>query len=344
MIDTVSRLHPAEASRRLGVSRKALRLYEQRGLIAPLRTASGWRTYGPDDMARAREIVALRALGLGLEQIEALVQGDPDVIEPTLAAHQAVLEGRARELADTVDKIRALRSNLAKGRRPPFEQLMRPAPPATEVACAFDLPWPWGGERFELCHAGSITYITGPLGSGKTRFARKIAESLPGGVFWGAERSEDGGEAIRARMDADPALRSRVDRALNAMKDDGAVVSKALATLLVALELDDGAIPVIDMVEQGLDQPSQEALMAYLRRRHGNARMVFLLTRSRAILDLDAVGAEEAIFLCPANHSPPTRVWPYAGTPGYEAVATCLAAPEIRARAGDMIAVRRQVA
>jgi len=38
---------------RLGVSAKALRLYEQRGLIAPLRTAAGWRVYGPDEMARA---------------------------------------------------------------------------------------------------------------------------------------------------------------------------------------------------------------------------------------------------------------------------------------------------
>ena len=221
---------------------------------------------------------------------------------------------------------------------------MRLAPPTTEVSCAFDLPWPWGGERFELRHAGSINYISGPLGSGKTRFARKIAETLPGGVFWNAERSEDGGEAIRAQMDVDAALRSRVNRALNAINDDGAVVSKALATLLVVLEQDGGAVPVIDMVEQGLDQPSQKALMAHLRRRHDNARMVFLLTRSNAILDLDAVGAEETIFLCPANHSPPRRVLPYAGTPGYEAVATCLASPEIRARAGNMITARRQVA
>ena len=35
-------LNPAEAARRLGVSVKALRLYEQRGLIAPARTAAGW--------------------------------------------------------------------------------------------------------------------------------------------------------------------------------------------------------------------------------------------------------------------------------------------------------------
>nr|WP_245319666.1 MerR family transcriptional regulator [Mesorhizobium temperatum] len=43
------------------MSAKALRLYEQRGLIAPIRTAAGWRAYGPVEMSRAAEIAALRA-------------------------------------------------------------------------------------------------------------------------------------------------------------------------------------------------------------------------------------------------------------------------------------------
>jgi hypothetical protein len=62
--------------------------------------------------------------------------------------------------------------------------------------------------------------------------------------------------------------------------------------------------------------------------------------RSCAILDFAAVGAEEAIILCPANHSLPTRVAPYPGAPGYEAVATCLASPEARARMEGVIAWR----
>ena len=55
-------LNPSTAARQLGVSAKALRLYEQHGLIIPGRTAAGWRAYGPDEMARAAEIVTLRAL------------------------------------------------------------------------------------------------------------------------------------------------------------------------------------------------------------------------------------------------------------------------------------------
>jgi hypothetical protein len=56
------------------------------------------------------------------------------------------------------------------------------------------------------------------------------------------------------------------------------------------------------------------------------------------------VGANEAIILCPANHSPPTRVAPYPAAPGYEAVATCLASPEVRARTEGVIAWRPDVA
>ena len=51
-------LNPSEAARRLGVSAKALRLYEQRGLLVPARTAAGWRSYGPAEMARAARLGA----------------------------------------------------------------------------------------------------------------------------------------------------------------------------------------------------------------------------------------------------------------------------------------------
>jgi hypothetical protein len=82
---------------------------------------------------------------------------------------------------------------------------------------------------------------------------------------------------------------------------------------------------------EGLDQSSQEALAAYLRRRQVNAQPLFAMTRS-SILDLDSMTSNETIIFCPANHSPPIVVAPYPGAPGYEAVAMCLAPPEVRAR------------
>jgi hypothetical protein len=142
-----------------------------------------------------------------------------------------------------------------------------------------------------------------------------------------------------ARLEADPALKSRVERTLAWLVDEGAAVSQAVIALLVGLEAEGPAVVVVDMVEEGLDEATQEALIAHFRQRAtGGARPLFLMTRSSAILDLAAVGQNEAIFLCPANHSPPTRVAPYPGAPGYEAVATCLASPEVRARTACAIA------
>ena len=69
-------LSASEAAKRLGVSVKALRLYEQRALIAPVRTPAGWRAYGPGEMARVAEIAALRELGLSLSQVARVLEGD----------------------------------------------------------------------------------------------------------------------------------------------------------------------------------------------------------------------------------------------------------------------------
>ncbi len=337
-------LNPSEAARRLGVSAKALRLYEQRGLLEPVRTSAGWRAYGPDEMARAAEIVGLRALGFSLAQVERVVNGNAEGLAQTLAVHQKALEVQLRQLAHTVEKVRDLRSDVAQGRTPTLTELAGLLAPASTVSAAFDLPWPWGGERFELRGMRSLNYIVGPLGSGKTRLAQCLADALPNAAWLGLERLTDGGAAAQSRLDNDPLLKTRVDEILAWLAEDGAALSNDLVALLVALEAEGPETLVVDMIEQGLDQATQEALMAWLRGRGPGARPIFMLTRSCAILDLAAIGPDEAVILCPANHSPPTQVAPYPGAPGYEAVATCLASPEVRARTAGVIAWRHPAA
>ena len=332
-------LSPSEAARQLGVSAKALRLYELRGLLIPSRTVAGWRAYSAADMARAREIVALRALGLSLAEVGRVVlKGDAAAVRPALATHQSNLESQARRLAEQIAKVRDLRAELDSGRVLDAGDLapLVTAPPII----AFDLPWPWGGERFELTDIRPINFIVGPLFSGKTRLARAIANGLPGGVFAGLERTADDGAAAQARIESDPLLKARVDRALAWLVEEGANRSPALVALVAALETDGPQAFVVDMVEQGLDEATQEALIAYLRCRTGDAPPLFLLTRSNAILDLAEVGPNETIIFCPANHAPPSFVIPTPGAAGYEAVATCLASPEVRERSAGVVAMR----
>jgi DNA-binding transcriptional MerR regulator len=310
---------------RLGVSAKALRLYEQRGLIHPVRTAAGWRTYGPAEMARARDIVALRTLGLSLAQVARVLDGEPAALAAALDAHQKALEANVRTMSSTLARVREMRNELAAGRAPNVATLTQliTAPPAA----AFDLPWPWGGEHFELSALDPVTYLTGPLGSGKTKLALKLAEVLPGATFLGLERHAEAEAGGRGR------------EALDWLVGEGATETEALTALLAGIDgAEEGAI-VVDLVEQGLDAATQEALAAWLRRRSPALPPLIVLTRSSAILDLDAPAGETVIY-CPANHAPPLviRAWP--GAPGLDLVTSCLAAPEVRARTEGTIAWR----
>lgn len=337
-------LSPSAAAERLGVSTKALRLYERRGLMAPARTGAGWRVYGPYDMARAEAILGLSQLGLGLTQIARFLAADAKDLDEALAGHQAALEDRIHQFGSAIARTRQLRSRLARRRRTDIPDLSRLLPPTAEIAVAFDLPWPWGGERFELRDIRALNFIVGPLGSGKTRLAEQLAKALPDAAFVGLKRAADDAVAARARMSADHSLRSRVAQTMDRLVKEGAAASSALTALVAVLECQETAILVIDMIEQGLDRPTQVALIAHLRRRQPGSRPLFMLTRSSAILDLAVAGPDEAIIFCPANHSPPIRVAPCPGTPGYEAVATCLASPEVRARTEGVIARRPEAA
>ena len=325
-------LSPAEAARRLGVSVKALRLYEQRGLLMPRRTEAGWRVYGPDEMACAGEIVALRALGLSLAEIGRALAGNVPELERALTAHQGRMEGEIGRISDALARVRGLRADLVRGQVLGAGELAQVLGRTGAPVVSFELPWPWGGEVFELPSLAPLTYIIGPLGSGKTRLAQRLAAELPGGVFVDLDRANR------------PVDATGVERALTWMVDEGATASPALTALIAALETaGDGPI-VVDMVEHQLDQATQEALMVWLRQRGASERPLLLMTRSSAILDLALVGASESIIFCPANHSPPVLVAPFAGAVGYEAMASCLATPEVRARSEGVVVIRREAA
>jgi DNA-binding transcriptional MerR regulator len=139
-------------------------------------------------MARAAEIAALRALGLSLAQVARVLGGNPQDLEPALAAHQERLEEQARQTSGAIEKIRKLRADLAQGHAPTAGELsVLSGSPGFGIA--FDLPWPWGGERFELRDIQPLTYITGPwaaarhdwLGGSPKRF---LALSSSGWCGW----------------------------------------------------------------------------------------------------------------------------------------------------------------
>jgi DNA-binding transcriptional MerR regulator len=309
-------------------------------LLRPQRSATGWRSYGPNEIARGRDIVELRALGLSLDEIARVLDGDTAVLERALSDHEVALGAQIAKLGEAIEKVRNLRDKLSREAISTAAAMshMRDTREAIEVS--FALPWPWGGEQFELQALKKLTHIVGPLGSGKTRLARHLAETIPGATFIGLDCRASDTTTTSARFAADPGLEGRVQTAVAAIEDAGGARSDALLALLAAIEATGPTVHIVDMLEQGLDAATQEALICILRRRATSARPLIFLTRSSAILDLDAVGANEAILYCPANHSPPFFVTPSRGAKGFEALAMCLASPDVRARTAGVVAMK----
>ena len=108
-------LSPAEAARRLGVSPKALRLYESRGLVTPLRSAAGWRTYGPNEMARLHQVLVLKGLGLPLSRIAQLLQGRSGGLAKVLELQEHALARENSRVGRALALVRAARARVEAG-------------------------------------------------------------------------------------------------------------------------------------------------------------------------------------------------------------------------------------
>jgi DNA-binding transcriptional MerR regulator len=138
-------LSPSEMARRFGVSTKALRLYEQRGLLVPLRSQAGWRTYGPAQTAQLHLILALKRLGLPLTRIGEILAG-PDRLDPVLALQEQVLARQSEQLSGALALVRAARAKLASGQALSIDDLatltketvMTASPSPEDVKALFD--------------------------------------------------------------------------------------------------------------------------------------------------------------------------------------------------------------
>jgi DNA-binding transcriptional MerR regulator len=117
-------LSPAETARRLGVSVRALRLYERRDLVRPRRTGAGWRVYGPEEMARLHQVLALKSLGLPLRRIAELAQGRIGDLDAILALQERALSARRSEIDRALKALGDARGRIGSGRTLSLDDLV----------------------------------------------------------------------------------------------------------------------------------------------------------------------------------------------------------------------------
>ncbi|WP_374582598.1 MerR family transcriptional regulator [Pseudoduganella sp.] len=115
-MNNAATLSIGQLARRCGISRSTLLYYEAQGLLAPRRSAAGYRRYSEADVARAEQVRAWRATGMGIDAIAALLQdgGRHGPIEQRLAQIAADM-ARLREQQEVLLRVLA---GAAGGRRP----------------------------------------------------------------------------------------------------------------------------------------------------------------------------------------------------------------------------------
>jgi phosphoribosylaminoimidazole-succinocarboxamide synthase len=109
-------LSPSETAGRLGLSVRALRLYERKGLVRPARTQAGWRVYGPGEVERLHQVLTLKSLGLSLAKITQLFGEREADLPALLALQEDVLTVRIKDLQRARKAVQAARTKVSQGR------------------------------------------------------------------------------------------------------------------------------------------------------------------------------------------------------------------------------------
>jgi len=150
-----------ELAEALGTTVTALRYYEKRGLVHPARTRGGTRTYGEEEAARFRALLALTAQEVPLDVIAELAairtrhatgDGASRAVEEGLSGLEQALRERRRQL-------NALLADIAKARkalpachgcaRPPRRSACAGCPDSRPLLRTRVMQLVWDEERME---------------------------------------------------------------------------------------------------------------------------------------------------------------------------------------------------
>jgi DNA-binding transcriptional MerR regulator len=104
-----------DVAKRTGLTSRALRFYEARGLLKPLRTYSGRRLYGHGELERIQQILALKRAGLSLAQIGKLTARGAMDLGAAVDAQLKVIADRKAELDQARALLLSVKSRIDRG-------------------------------------------------------------------------------------------------------------------------------------------------------------------------------------------------------------------------------------
>ncbi|MBH5322114.1 redox-sensitive transcriptional activator SoxR [Aurantiacibacter sediminis] len=101
-----------QLARRTGVAVSALRFYEEKGLLDPIRTSGNQRRFLRGDIRRVSFILIAQKLGLGLAEIEEQLASLPQGRNPTLADWQRISRQMRVEIDEKIKLLNRTRNQL----------------------------------------------------------------------------------------------------------------------------------------------------------------------------------------------------------------------------------------
>ena len=213
-MDHADQMSIGEFARRSRLSAKALRLYDELGLLPPARVddVSGYRFYEPGQLERARLIAVLRQLQVPLAEIKAILP-----LEPTEAAE------RVRKFWAATEAENATRRALAtylidqlSGKRLAMYEVRTRQMPERSLLCVkrnvagFDRAWAFGKEFIGLLRQYKLPQLDGRAGAFFCIYWGEVSDDSDGPMEWCRPVPADEAEALAARC---PELTLRTERA-----------------------------------------------------------------------------------------------------------------------------------
>src|SRR5262245_47005922 len=110
---------------RAGVTVRTLHHYDRLGLLKPGRTNSGYRAYSDGDFVRIEQIIALKFIGLPLNQIKTLLQQSSLDLQSTLRLQRRILEEKRAQLDKAIEALSLAERGVTTGKATVHEALRK---------------------------------------------------------------------------------------------------------------------------------------------------------------------------------------------------------------------------
>jgi DNA-binding transcriptional MerR regulator len=204
----------SEFAQRSLLSPKALRLYDEMGLLPPARVdaVTGYRFYGVDQIRPARLIAALRHLGVPLAEIKVVLGLDPEMAADRIADYWSRVESEhadRRALAEFVVK-------QLRGKRSVMYEVETREIPSRRLLClkrnveGWAGAWAFGKEFVGLLKERTLPHMDGRAGAFFCIYWGEVSDDSDGPLEWCRPVPDEEPEVLASQF---PELTLRTERA-----------------------------------------------------------------------------------------------------------------------------------